>query len=877
MLRLNKKLALIITLFYPGLSFSFDHKNNDFVEFKGQVPEGFEKYLEKKNKLVTLKLYSRELRVPADFIFKKVRFDDKDSDELEAFLYLNGLDFELSNKIKNQLLEGIVSSSLCKGLISQCTLEPETFDFVFDESNLVLTIFVNEKYISNKNHKKYFTPNIENIFSAVNYSNLYFQGLGGNETLQWKNDTLVSLPLGYLDTSSMISNDKDQGIEFYNYNYVLDKSGYSLELGYNDRFSINNSVASLFNGRHGGTYSLSIFNNDRLAKRVDNQLESMSVFVQESTELEIYRDDKLIYRTQLNQGFNDIPYSTFERGSYNVKLVYKVAGRIEKEENRTIFNVPYFNMKIGDHDWYAKLGYLESSRQHSNSLPLLELGMTYRPFSNLLIGGGYDNVGSDSYVSLMSELLINANQRFSYNMSSDFEDNHYSKFTWNYNSIYVSAERLKADDISFSSLYGTDDRRQISVTMPFEFFGYHSVNYNYYNLSNDLFEDIDSDSLSINSTYDFDYFNLSSTIQYDKTRNDKNENLFFGLNISVPLGKDIDIYSSVGINDDSEYSMRNSILSKHLIEKNIIIDSEVSVESGYLSENIFSGQLGLNYDNRYFSSQTRGYIDSNNNKNISFNLNGSQLINNDGVIFTEEVSDSYIIVRNKTLNHDIESNVANYGDLELTNESNSSFSVSRLDFEQSVVPVNKYSQYSVNLRSNNSKFTTLDSEQNRYFAKPGTLLFIDNNLVKVNQYLVSFINEDGRQIEQLDCVGDGCYEVEEVTEGVFKVSTYSGYDFELFSKNRYCLISQLEDVNHLSVLEKSLCMEIEEMEKLLEDNSELYYVGIKDQHEIYDEDQVKFSFLDKVALFEKQKENDLMRKLDLSKYKNNKETTTASQ
>lgn len=697
----------------------------------------------------------------------------------------------------------------------------------------------------------------------INHTDLYVQtSRSSDTTLHWDNNSLVALNFGYLDIKSTFSLDRQTELTFHNYNYVLDRPGFSIELGFDELFNVENATTGLLNGRYGHAYSVSTFNNDRLAKRAGQNKDSMSVFVQEPTQLEIFRGERLVYRTQLDQGVNDISYATFERGTYNVKLVFRVAGRIVKEESRTVFNVPYFDMSVGDYDWYTKFGALEAL--DDNYYSMLSSGIVFRPYPNLSLGGGFDNINGLSYGSFLAEWILNEKQRFSLLLNSGLNDDFYASLQWNISLLNMSYESLNSKTKEFSSLYGDQDREQVSVSLPFRYYGFHNLNLTHFRSKEENNPSISTNSISLNSSYKLGLFDIGSTLQYEFESDDREDNLFFGVNINIPLSKESNGYTSFSANSHSESELRSAIQYKRELNNNTSFDGELSSSSNYGDgEQIFSGQFGVAYSNDYLNSNSRLYVDSESNTSASFNIQSSQLLDRNGVALSKERADSYALINNETRAYNKEQNQGYYGDLEIINESNGSFSVSKIDSKSKVVALRAYNEYDLILRSDTSNFISLNDSKVNFFAKPGSFMNVENRLEKIDRYLVSFLNKDGDEVNDIECRGDGCYGLEEVTDGVFKVSTFSGYNYALFNGQDYCLMKHVESSNNTVNMGRSVCLDQDTLTRVFEVDKELYFLGLNDSYELEDLTQTVVKLGKVNAVFSRKTENQNFKKINL--------------
>ena len=292
--------------------------------------------------------------------------------------------------------------------------------------------------------------------SAINRSSLYAQKSKDTLSTRWSNISTLALPYGYVQSdNAIIANDDGTDFEVNQLNYVLDMRGFSGELGYDNTLTVENSADALSRGQNAGGYYASAYSNQRMAVRNKSRIDSMQVFVPELTELEIKRNGKLIYNGPLQQGVNNISYGPFDRGSYNVELIYKVNGKVIKTETRHIFNIPVFDMRMGDYDWLAQAGKYDKGLNDSNEFgeyAFAKAGVSGRWFDNTLLGGGYQNVGGKSYFSGYVESVPNQSSKPA-SVNTDFVDNFYynAQLSYDIHSVVSGCEQKMMSSAVFTN------------------------------------------------------------------------------------------------------------------------------------------------------------------------------------------------------------------------------------------------------------------------------------------------------------------------------------------------------------------------------------------------------------------------------------------
>gem|GEM_PF-3839330 len=827
---LRELAVLVIGITALSHGYASDDATRAVQRLSRRAPACFAQFFSQNSGPITIDLYQQSLSVEADYTAISATVKAGERAAVQQFFTDNGVKPEIATAMADRLASGIDSSSACHGLVAECVISPEEYDFVFDEQNRRLRVFVNDKYLNLSARLRYFDDQPTRTLSVVNASNLYTQSSRENSSSRWSNYTTVGLPIGYFqaDTAWLVNDDENK-LDVYEANYIVDLKGFSAEIGYDTTLDMENNAFSLARGQVAGGYHATLFSNQRLAVRDQSQFDNLTLFVPQTTELQIMRGDRLIYQTMLQQGVNRISYSTFDQGSYNVELIYKVGGNVIKTETRNIFNIPLFQMGKGDYEWFARGGRYEDDTYGDYSYG--KGGFSTRLFDSAIIGAGYENIDGLSLFSAYLEAVPNQYLRAGLVVNSDLNHNVYYNAQLVFGPLTTTGEWMDADDDRFRSVYLSNNFRQLNLSLPFNLFGgNYSFNAQHYEAEADPERNqpgTEIRSLFLTGSYMVDIVTLSGTVQYDfDLDNDQNDNSgwMFAINASVPFD-DFALASGYQHDRYGNSQVQSSLGYRKDISDNTTVGGEVTLLNSD-QEQQASGMVSIDHQNRYLSGSANLYANTDGQVNSSINLSSTQLIDSDTLLFTSARSPSYMVLEN----HSVMGIGAgdNVGQMEIRNRSEGDTSVVAMSGATEVVPVAQYSQYDMQLQTGNAQYTSLDEGTHNYFSKPGTFAKVKNNLAKTNRYLVSFTNEKGDFASDITCSGTGCNDVQEIADNVYQISLFDGYRFVLQSGKDICLLPNMITSGQVLNLGRSICASEETLERLasrMPKDHRLYYLG----------------------------------------------------
>ena len=807
------------------------------------VPSAFRHLFAVQKGPVTVDLYGEELTVAGQSKFRTVVLDGAARGSLSRFLEEQGVLATARKEIIAQLLQGVESSSACQGLIAECALYPEQFDFAYDEKTRRLRVFINEKNMD-FNHNKHFYAIGGDTISLVNRSSLYGQKSQASFTTDWQNNTFLSLPLGYLTADTTLTfSDNERRLDVYDANYVVDRNGYSLSSGFQTLPAVENSAYAVTRGQNASALHATLFSNQRLQERSSHRFGELPIFVPESTDIEILRDSEVLYRGVMPQGLNKISLATFPSGSYSVDVIFRVGGQVVKQELRYIYNIPAFTMATGEYDWLASAGQLRDNR--FGNFYFLKGAANGRFFNTLLTGLGYTNVDGASVLSGYVAFVPGTHFRTSLSTSLGLDGSAFLAAEVNLFGLYGAAEWLHSNQDAFRSLFDAASFRLVSTGWSFNLLGsYFNLSYTEYISDGNSGETaIASRAVFLNGAKNFSWCQLSGTVQYDLkvpggNNIDGNGNWFISLNLAIPL-EHVVMTTNYAQSRAGQGIWRNSLRGLIWLGQQTAASAEMTVSISPDNNAVdqqpvtLSSFLTADHGNAYFTANGNLFLDGISGYNGNITLQSTQLVNRNTFRLTSgNGSGSYLLLNSVSATDDLPVAMepgTSAGYLELRNKSMDDLTVTNLDRPSRVVPLNEYCQYQVKVNDKGTKFISTDTINRDYFAKPGTFLKVLNRVAEVNQYIVSFINDRGL-VSDLRCHGPGCAGLSVVTHGVYRLSVLAGQNFQLYSGADICLLPEkATGKDEVVNLGRSICVSRETLTRLLAgvpNNYRLYYLGI---------------------------------------------------
>lgn len=787
---------------------------------------------------------SVHIRLEANY--NTVRLSDpKQVKELEEALESYQISPEIIDKVKKDLLIGIINTEQCQGIASSCLVSPATYATLFDYYTNKLYLWVNPDYIKYKSvsSEEYAISTKEN-YSFINHFSSYASSNDGldNYSLSFYDDSIVGLPHGYIDnrmTYNANNNDYDFDLDRSQYNYEFGK--YRFRAGYNATVDDYNSTDQLIDLNNTAELSFDFGTSSNLIKNQAKEIQKIFFFAPKSGVLKVYRDNRIILQRNVSGGQGYITNLDLPRGRYNIMLEITVGDQIVTQETHAIFNTTDNTLAVGDFDYRLTAGvFKETDIYDDDSIEgqihhLMDnqafgrLLMSYRMTDRILLSSGVTVSSEGNNLSLGSKLYLPLDATLDIKTTL-FEDSAYqieSYFSWNsfsfnyeqyYNGI-EDTEYFKNLNTLATYYYGVGNYKRYNVSysnnLPFiDAYGYLSYSYT----NQDTFSNAISDrvggynfeinSLSggvrvpfvINSTLDF---NMNYTFS-----NGVEDDYYASLTWSIPINQLFDARSTISSNKSGLSQFSNSIESSDLLQESTEYYLSGNVTNNYTPQSVkdstyASSSLNAQVSKNSFNANAYIYDDTNGSSSTNLSFDSSQIVTKNGLSATNKRSDAYVRV---VAENNVRESAKNSSKGLLVLEKNGRYANKQMLYDDNeVLPVNIYNDYQVSLDVESSDLYNLGDTRVGQFTQPGSVMELHTKISRVVTFVSGFKDIFDKEISDIKCNGNGCIDVKEMAEGVYKVSVLEGMSFSLSSGENNCFLPSQSDTSYFN-FGNNLCL-----------------------------------------------------------------------
>ncbi|RYU68412.1 hypothetical protein ERW51_08570 [Aliivibrio finisterrensis] len=810
--------------------------------FGADIPEGFEELFEVKESMVIIRNIDGSFTRPIPFLtsFNIIKLDPNNKyavARVSEYLDKNAVASDYSQQIIEQLIIGIKDNAQCLGKLDECVLYPEEFDIVHNYNDQELYLFVspeilllekgriNQGYHSSKSEHN----GIINSFDL--YINDYYEQ---NSIISWNNETILGLPHGYFKSDFNINN-SESGSELYEAAYHLDIDAYTVKVG---RFEFDpemNSTDFLNNTARLGQNSITIGTSEKLLVGGQNSDKVLSFYVPTSGSVQVYRDERLIYQNNVSEGKNSISYNELPSGRYEVVLEVSSGGQIINTQTYQVYNSKNDSLVAGGFDFSFTVGLFSGSHydyydtdiinveddfygkgllnyQLTHSLQLGLGGMATEHGSMLSVGGVYTfldfGLNTEAVYSQFEKAShINANVGVpNLNLSYDLLNNE------------------QGDPIA-SYLYGYADYSRLSLNSSYNVGRGRSL-YAVYSLNRDKM--LNPLMGSNEEQYQLVSVGYSTPALFDSRVNvnidytDSDNNMSLSLLWSIPLSETVETIAGLTSNSNGVNQFKTAVRKNELIESDSFSTSlEATNTYDRLQDDMYQDLLlTTNGSTSYARMNASAQTSTNGVRGVSAGLSSTQIVTSDGVYVTDKASTAYTIVDvNEADLVDKNIDEKGYFTLKREGENNSKFIIYD---NETIVPLNEYNEYEANFDSESVDLYNAGEGEVNVFSHPGTVASIVPKVSRIVSFVSAFNDISERPISEIECHGEGCIDVNEMTGGVYRVTVLEGLDFELVSNQTQCLLPYKFTSTNQMNFGQNYCLPVA-------DSNDIYLVNVDDQ------------------------------------------------
>ncbi|HIF9112421.1 TPA: TcfC E-set like domain-containing protein [Photobacterium damselae] len=766
---------------------------------------------------------------------------DNSKNKIKNFLLSNNLSFSLIDRIIKDLSIGVENDPRCVGRLSECVLIPENYSFIYDYDENVLYIKVNKSFLKEVDSTKKYAGYKNNNAGLINHFNLYvnkYENRDGN--LSINDESIFGIGYGYFKSDFVFDINEDDKFKLYEGSYNLDFFNKRLSMGHFEDGLTFNATDFLQTNNQYSENSLNFGSSENLLLGDKSNYERLFYYSPSNGELLIYRDDRLILHKNISEGQGFISYSELPKGRYQVRIDTVVAGKVISSDTKQIFNVSTNLLAKNGIDFLLSAGVFEKSdkselRTNNDKIDSFDNqlfykgAIAYRPFDFLILGASslmskddyYGRLGLITYLPFDSKLSL---------VGTYFDQVTHLDSQLSMPNFNIQFEEYKNTDnnILAQYMYGESSYKELNFTSNFQFKHGQSA-YITYGLH-------EQDSVDLYPSYDYwtlsagiySPFIFSSSVDVSMDYDSSSEDILTTINWSIPFGDkhDIRTISSVRTQNMEIKEFRQSIEASNFI-KNKNINSSLTVGSSYTdyAENIKTdASVSVNGSNEHIRGSSYLYMDTDGTKGFSGSISSSQLITLDDIKLTNKKSDAYLVVNTRS-NH-----VNDTSGFVTLKKNGKQQSKNYIYGSKEIYPLNSYDSYNAFLDSESVSLYNSGNDSFSGFSYPGTIAIVDAKLSKMVSFISSFSDIYEDDITSLECQGDGCVSVEELTTGVYKISLMEGLNFELKAGDNRCVIPHLyQNPDNLNFGNNYCLPTLEPADNILlsKDGKEknIYYVG----------------------------------------------------
>lgn len=797
----------------------------------------------------------------------------------------------IDNIIGELTVEGIENSDLCIGEISECIVNSQAYDFVYDYDKNKLYLYFSPAVLMDKESGKRYVSNHNEDTALVNHFNGYLAVDREAKSVSMNDLTSIGLAYGYIasDISASLSDNANNEFDVNKLAYNIDFNAYQLQVGMFDNNANTNATDVLFDKDNTKDFSIHFGSSKNLLENSSSYYKKVYFYAPSDGSMTVYRDGRIIKQYVVRAGAGSIPYSELPTGRYDIRIEIITSGVVSLDQIYPVYNTgdntlnpkeSSFMLSAGIYEESSYTVYDEPDNQEESDSSLLYANTfnntlflkglySYQVNDDVLIGTGI-TVSKDSNAvgKLASKVMLPLGADITmlysrYNQGSESQTLNLNTSWFGLN--YEDYKHQENDDFA-EYLQGPSDRKSLTINTNYQITNLLSgqSGYSYGSGSNNT---SNYDYWSVNSSLNYQFsggnlvnFNMMYTDYGDQTNSD---GLELTINFTIPLNDAFSATSSLYTRNGGISQLTNSLESADLLkskERNL----QVKVaQSNYFDNSKDRSVSELttygNASGKSYNSNLYAYTDTSGERYLNAGFSSSQVVTQDRVMATNKKSDSYLM-----LNVDSEAeNINNLGLLSLKrNERNSSASF--IYDDQLLIPLDNYESYQGEIDTESVSLENYGDSHFTGFSFPGSAYEMNVKVGKVVTFVATFDDLFANTVDDIHCKGEGCVNIIPVSDGVYKVAVREGQEFILRADNMVCLTPGVKNIKSLN-LGKNHCVPYMDDEdgaelRLVDQEGKekpVYYIG---KFKNTPESKEKYSYLNKkpYKLIEKNIEDDLL-------------------
>lgn len=780
-------------------------------------PPGFEDLYQLESKQIKFKDLEGKLHlldVQARYDFVEIK-NKKQLDILSKILKENNVSEEFVNKITAAISDGQKNTASCEGLISDCVLVPDEFEFLFDFYTSTLYLFVNGKVFSDQAEQEAvgYASSVKDGWGGINHFDAYV-GKGNSTDFSYSlyDEVIVGLPVGNIKTDfQYLSTDSDFELNEFAYNYEFTDKRLTAGL-FRDSAAFN-STDMLQTNSLNKEISVNFGNSRNLELKDKKSSQRIFYFAPSAGLLTVFRGERIVLQKNVSSGQGYFTNDELPRGRYDVVVQIETNGQVTSREIQSIYNSGNDTLMVGNVDYLLSAGQYQKTFERFGGQENIfseydgqffsKSAVVYRPLDWFTVGTSLNfnesdvNVGLGARLYLPYDSLLNSNIQF-FDSGSVYSDVYFQvdRFTGSYSQLETK------DDIDLANyLYGANDYKRGSISAGFELFnrvnGYisyiHTKQYAS-ELTEQFEQSVISASVSFNTVANS---NVDISVDYDLNADQSfgQDELSLQASWTIPLSQNISAQSQLFTADGRVNQFTNKLRTGDLFSGNSQLYASSELGHNYYGRNQYSSSVDLNanvnYQGQQFDANSYAYADDHGNYSFNSGFSSSQVANSSGVNFSSSKSDAYIVVN--TDNRIIENSERDEKGM-LVLESNGRVVNKKIIYNNhEVIPVRRYSDYSAFIDVESLDLFNSGESQNAFFSHPGTVIDLNSRITRIISFVSGFKNLFDERLTNVSCYGTGCVRQDNITAGIYKFSVMEGLNFSLQANELVCLVPSVDD------------------------------------------------------------------------------------
>lgn len=802
------------------------------------VPKGFEDLVKpKKQNLKIVLAADNTLDMKGKFLITGDRVVYIGKPEILEKKLIEKLDIvaEESKRITKKLVEGVDSSIHCVGFRSQCPLSPEHTDYVYVPDKQSLILHINPKWMKSffsKTPNNYISDHLDESALIMNHELSYSQLKASQDedesdyNYSYYNNSYLGLSkFNFLHSSVNYNSSNGVSADDISFNHLQKNTRF--RIGYIDKNISWNNTSFLDSDTPMSGYIASFGSTNELRRSSEISKQRIYFNSPRSGRLEVKNSQgRVLVSRNVKAGQQYLSYDELPKGSYSIIINVFDGESSVFTDNRVIINNDPKDGSVGDIDYTFSTGYLSldltNTKEHDidngqeknydeyESPIFSDVKVSSQMTERLNLGLGVMSTSDDYYVyggfnywlfdsGNLSTVggIFNDNSAF-YNVNLSLASfsaswRHFDSGDFANDVDDINLSQLLSSGGNFDSLYSS---YYYTLTNNSSIYLSGSLNHN--TISDGVFDD-ENRSWSVNTGYTVSglFANSQLTLELGVLGDDDVDNDYTTkINIVLPLGSDHTYIHDTFINKkgtgNTEISHRDTLSSTWLHNEDISLSTDVgtyySFDNSVENETDLSASVAANND--YLSGSAYFYMDSQGARSDNIFLKSTSITTNEHTVLTDKSSDSYLFIENKSGDLDKEGKFLSVVQGRKDNKIDSTIPISK---GQSLEPIGSYSEYEFVVDDDAADFQNSGDSGKKATSSPGTVIHLQTQLGELKTFISTFVDIQDKNVESVECVGDGCVSTEEITSGVYQFKVKTNLPYMIVSHKNQCVIPDIKE------------------------------------------------------------------------------------